>query len=76
VPVIRDDEPRLVPRVVVVVWESPKAPLSVELDNEGVLVKLLMGIGAGLSSSAAKPRESRLVTASDCCKRSGRQVDS
>lgn len=67
VPVSGDDEPRLVPTVVVVVWESPKAPSGVELDNEDVLVTLLMGIGAGLSSpAAAKPRESRLVTASVC----------
>jgi len=66
VPVI-EDEPRLVPTVVVVVWERPKAPWGVELDIEDVLTTLLMGIGAGLSSpAAAKPKERRLVTASDC----------
>lgn len=62
-----EDEPRLVPTVVIVAWESPKAPLGVELDIEDVLMRLLMGIGAGLSfPAAATPKERRLVTASDC----------
>ena len=55
------------------VWNVPEDTPDAALSVEDVLVVWRTGIGAGPSlaaAAAAKPSESRLVTASDCCFRS------
>ncbi len=50
------------------VWNVPEDTPDTALSVEDVLVVWRTGIGAGPpSAAAAKPSESRLVTASDCC---------
>ena len=69
------EEPRLVLRarlsklVLGDVWNVPEDIPDTALSVEDVLVVWRTGIGAGpsLAAAAAKPSESRLVTASDCC---------